>query len=1053
MRRSILYLLLALFCLSAVAAADSAKPSYPVYRMDKAPVVDGDVSGDPAWSGLPWGTGFRVLGGKRPAKKQTRFAMGYTSDALYIAVFCDEPDVDKVKAIAGDDDEGIWAEDGVEVFIYPVSGNALQVVVNLNGAHTNYLHKPGSEFESHASVAYAQTAVRKGDGSYTVEVKMPFKTLGRTPKAGQTWSGAVCRNVHVGDERTEINSTWAPVLSMYYEPENFAELRFEGRPPTDSQKDIPSISTEESDAELNLVVSLGFDEGGGDIAHGTSAIINDGKVFGAVSVKGENGFALRFDKDGDRVEVPDSPSLSSITTAMTLECRAYFDLDKLSGKSGTLIAKSPLSGFGNGFYLFFSDTRGVTKAIEFGVAQDWQVREGCQVDNAITASGWHHIIVTFDVAAADGKAAKIYVDGQLMGAYPLRVTSMAINQPPLTIGGQQVSWEEINKWSNTFLGDIDEVKVWSKALSFAEIERLYGSTWAKSKPISPKNAAETATQPTFSWTKSTDGTSYIFELSMVPSFTAKTTIRKPLTMSTFKPAQALKPGVWYWRVWSTDKAGKPTAACETRAVVVAWKDKFMPADTTPPVITDVKPVPDAGNEVPRPALSGVWSDDSALDLKSAKVLLDGKDIAKGATITETGFICTPTSDLANGMHKLAITIKDKAGNVSNLVKQSFSVGEPCKADVRIGKDRLIYTNGEPWFPMMGYGMGVLGFDNIARAGFNSMYGGLGPIPGNDYALKSFRAAGLRYYADMSQFTGRGKMEGGTDFTYKSVLQVMPFLNALPDYFAVCLDEPNGMAEGIQYARAIWKAMNDTGHGKPVMWILNSPSASGAYGEVGDGVCIDCYPVPTRPMDTVAKFIDFSHELLARKKPVWFIVQALDWRLEASQYKPVPSDKSVQQVLDELKAQNFEFRPNAREIRCMSYLALAHDVQGLMIYPNPSGGQYIGITYFPDALKGLLDTASQVRWLSPILLSQQGTALVTAEPKDSGLHIFSKPYNGAIYLIAVNPTELPISATFKLPGKAGKKVDSVFENRTLKLSGMTFSDLFRPGDARVYRVSF
>ena len=55
---------LALFVLPAHAA----RVAYPCYQPDAAPVVDGNVSDDPAWSSMPAATGFSVLGdGFRPA--------------------------------------------------------------------------------------------------------------------------------------------------------------------------------------------------------------------------------------------------------------------------------------------------------------------------------------------------------------------------------------------------------------------------------------------------------------------------------------------------------------------------------------------------------------------------------------------------------------------------------------------------------------------------------------------------------------------------------------------------------------------------------------------------------------------------------------------------------------------------------------------------------------------------------------------------------------------------------------------------------------------------
>jgi len=57
-----------------------------------------------------------------------------------------------------------------------------------------------------------------------------------------------------------------------------------------------------------------------------------------------------------------------------------------------------------------------------------------------------------------------------------------------------------------------------------------------------------------------------------------------------------------------------------------------------------------------------------------------------------------------------------------------------------------------------------------------------------------------------------------------------------------------------------------------------------------------------------------------------------------------------------------------------------------------------------------------------------------------------------YLIAVNPNEeLPVAPEFIIPPGSYSKVDVLFENRSLKLSGNTFRDLFEPTSVHVYRI--
>ena len=75
--------------------------------------------------------------------------------------------------------------------------------------------------------------------------------------------------------------------------------------------------------------------------------------------------------------------------------------------------------------------------------------------------------------------------------------------------------------------------------------------------------------------------------------------------------------------------------------------------------------------------------------------------------------------------------------------------------------------------------------------------------------------------------------------------------------------------------------------------------------------------------------------------------------------------------------------------------------------------------------------------------KQGSAIVAAPIVDR---------DGTLYVIAVHPSEeLPVAPTFKLPaGASYKRADALFEDRSVKLSGNTFGDLFQPLDVHVYR---
>ncbi len=73
-----------------VVPATAARMSYPCYRMDAPPVLDGQVDDDPAWTGAPTATGFSRLGADFTEAKQTKFQAGWDDAALYLAIVCEE---------------------------------------------------------------------------------------------------------------------------------------------------------------------------------------------------------------------------------------------------------------------------------------------------------------------------------------------------------------------------------------------------------------------------------------------------------------------------------------------------------------------------------------------------------------------------------------------------------------------------------------------------------------------------------------------------------------------------------------------------------------------------------------------------------------------------------------------------------------------------------------------------------------------------------------------------------------------------------------------------
>lgn len=211
--------MLALFVLPAHAA----RMAYPCYRPDVAPVVDGNVSDDPAWSNMPAATGFSVLGDGFTVAKQTRFQACWDDSAFYAAVNCEEPDVAEMKLHVRDGGD-TWLDDGVEVFLQPASGGQVyQFVVTAGGAR-------GSGEGAPDMLKY-QAGSGVGPGSYALEIRIPYELVGATPRAGDRWRGNVCRNIFTTVSGGDKFTSWAPLQRRFLEPERFAAINFHGRAP------------------------------------------------------------------------------------------------------------------------------------------------------------------------------------------------------------------------------------------------------------------------------------------------------------------------------------------------------------------------------------------------------------------------------------------------------------------------------------------------------------------------------------------------------------------------------------------------------------------------------------------------------------------------------------------------------------------------------------------------------------------------------------------------------------------------------------------------------
>ncbi|MEX1382612.1 LamG-like jellyroll fold domain-containing protein [Lutibacter sp.] len=201
--------------------------------------------------------------------------------------------------------------------------------------------------------------------------------------------------------------------------------------------------------EVDLVSYYTLNETSGTTAedvHGT----NDGTNNGAtVNVAGKIGTAYDFDGTNDYVSVSFGETFSAITYSWWM---AWDD----SGTSATqVVFESDTTAEG----LVYTGS-GATDSIAVRIGTDLT---DALFESAIPDSGWHHYVATWD-----GTDVKLYVDGTEHGSSPI---SRAWSNPSFTsfyIGARAGN-------SVNFDGKIDEVGIWSRALTSTEISDLYNS--------------------------------------------------------------------------------------------------------------------------------------------------------------------------------------------------------------------------------------------------------------------------------------------------------------------------------------------------------------------------------------------------------------------------------------------------------------------------------------------------------------------------------------------------------------------------------------------------
>jgi fibronectin type 3 domain-containing protein len=197
-----------------------------------------------------------------------------------------------------------------------------------------------------------------------------------------------------------------------------------------------------------LVAAYSMNAGSGATLADATGKGHTGTISGATwSAAGKYGGALSFDGVNDWVTIADAADLD-LTTGMTLE--AWVRPTALGNSWRTVVFKES-SSVAYSLYAHDGSAAPVTEIVTGGAFRN------ARGTAALPLNAWSHLAATYD-----GAALRLYVNGALVRT--LAVTgSMTVSTGVLRLGGNEI-------WSEWFQGLIDEVRIYNRALTQAEIQ-------------------------------------------------------------------------------------------------------------------------------------------------------------------------------------------------------------------------------------------------------------------------------------------------------------------------------------------------------------------------------------------------------------------------------------------------------------------------------------------------------------------------------------------------------------------------------------------------------
>jgi hypothetical protein len=290
--------------------------------------------------------------------------------------------------------------------------------------------------------------------------------------------------------------------------------------------------------------------------------------------------------------------------------------------------------------------------------------------------------------------------------------------------------------------------------------------------------------------------------------------------------------------------------------------------------------------------------------------------------------------------------------------------------------------------------------------------------------------GMKVHYNLLSVSGGGgvgsKIEGITEEDKRKLLinEIKTFMDHPALLAWYISDEPNGYKIPPPVLEEIYKVIKTIDPWHPVTMVFMAPFTSARnYANALDIVMADPYPVPVRPVTQVGDVTLQLKSEFAGKKPVWIVPQAFgggEW---------------------------WEREPTLQELRSMTWQAIIRGATGIQYFVRQ------GMNYFPKSAAAWGECgrmAVEVAELTPWLLSDDESPSVSASSPD--LITASRTYKGRTVVLAVNKTNKFVAASVRINGFSSGQAQSLFENRSLPVSGGIISDFLSPFGSKAWLLA-